>query len=233
MVATALGANAIRGSELTMKVVLGIGNPGTEYERTRHNVGFLVIDELARRHTLTGWTKKWQADVCEWRRGDDRVLLVKPRTFVNLSGESAQAVLAFHKLLPADLLVVVDDINLPVGTLRLRADGSAGGHNGLKDIETRIGQAYGRLRLGVGAPTSGAEQIGHVLGEFAPSERDDAKAMIGKATDCVESWLNDGFTVACVYNGPLRSPPPRPKPPRPVSEPPGEASPSSPVPPGG
>jgi PTH1 family peptidyl-tRNA hydrolase len=213
-----------------MRVVLGIGNPGKEYEGTRHNVGFQVVDELARRHGLGSWAKKWQADVCEWRRGDERALLLKPRTYVNLSGESAQAVLAFHKLAPADLLVVVDDINLPVGTLRLRADGSAGGHNGLKDIEARLGQAYGRLRLGVGAPPAGADQVGHVLGGFAPAERDDAQAMIGKAADCVESWLRDGFAVACAYNGPLRPPPPKPRPARPVGEAP-PAPDSNPIPP--
>lgn len=189
-----------------MRVLLGIGNPGPDYARTRHNVGFRVIDELARRHDLSSWTRKWQADVCEWRSNELRALLVKPRTFVNLSGEAAQAVLAFHKLLPADLLVVVDDIHLPLGTLRLRASGSAGGHNGLKDIEARLGQGYSRLRLGVGAPAPEVEQIGHVLGEFATGEREAVEAMISKAADCAQAWLRDGMTAACTYNGPLHPP---------------------------
>ena len=193
-----------------MRVVLGIGNPGSAYERTRHNCGFLVLDELARRHRLDGWSKRWNALVCDWRLPDSlgggRALLVKPQTFVNLSGESAQAVLAFHKLLPTDLLVAVDDINLPLGHLRLRPDGSAGGHNGLKDIEARIGKIYPRLRLGIGQPTN--DQVDHVLGAFSDAERDDLALMIAKAADCVEGWLRDGVTVACRFNGPSRPTPP-------------------------
>ena len=206
-----------------MRIVLGIGNPGREYERTRHNIGFLVIDELARRHDVGAWQNKWKSDVADWRLppvlGGDRALLIKPRTYVNLSGEAAQAALAFHKALPADLLVVVDDINLPLGTLRLRDAGSAGGHNGLRDIEARLGQAYPRLRVGVGAPKSGADQVGHVLGGFAPDEQADAEAAVRKAADCVEAWIRDGVTVACSFNGPLRPPPPRPKPVRPAPPP--------------
>jgi PTH1 family peptidyl-tRNA hydrolase len=204
-----------------MRVILGIGNPGTQYERTRHNVGFLVLDELARRHRLDGWSKRWQALTCDWRvpdgLGGDRGLLVKPQTFVNLSGESAQAVLAFHKLLPSDLLVVVDDINLPLGTLRLRPEGSAGGHNGLKDIEARIGKAYPRLRLGIGKPAN--DQVDHVLGAFTAAEQEDLIAMIAKAVDCVEGWVKEGVTAACRFNGPARPPLPPPATPRPAAPP--------------
>jgi len=200
-----------------MRVVLGIGNIGAQYVGTRHNVGFDVVDQLAQRAGITGWSRKWQSDCAEWRRGDDRVLLVKPRTFVNLSGEAAQAILAFHKLSPADLLVVVDDINLPVGSLRARAAGSAGGHNGLRDIEARLGAAYPRLRLGVGAPAADGDQIAHVLGGFHPDERDDARDMIAKAADGVVAWLEGGMDALLRFNGPLRPPPPKPKPaPKPV-----------------
>jgi peptidyl-tRNA hydrolase, PTH1 family len=195
-----------------MRVVLGIGNPGSSYERTRHNCGFLVVDEVARRHGLDGWSKRWNALVCDWRvpdtLGGGRVLLVKPLTFVNLSGESAQAVLAFHKLLPSDMLVVVDDINLPLGHLRLRPDGSAGGHNGLKDIEARVGKLYPRLRIGIGRPAN--DQVDHVLGAFSDVERDDVQVMINKAAECVEGWLRDGVAVACRFNGPSRPAPPAP-----------------------
>ncbi|HYE04429.1 MAG TPA: aminoacyl-tRNA hydrolase [Planctomycetota bacterium] len=197
-----------------MRCVLGIGNPGREYERTRHNCGFLVIDELARRHGVGSWSTKWKAHLAEIGLGDQRVLLIKPQTYVNLSGEAAQAVLAFYKLAPADLLVIVDDINLALGDLRLRPSGSAGGHNGLKDIEARIGQAYPRLRVGIGAPTSAEAQIGHVLGGFAPDEQADAQAMIAKAADCAEGWVRDGVSVSCRFNGPLRPPPPRVRPPK-------------------
>lgn len=196
-----------------MRVILGIGNPGPEYLRTRHNCGFMVVDELAQRHRLDGWSKRWNALVCEWRLpealGGERALLVKPQTYVNLSGESAQAILAFHKVPPTDLLVIVDDINLPLGHLRLRPDGSAGGHNGLKDIEARIGKQYPRLRLGIGRPVH--DQIDHVLTAFSEAELLDVRAMIVKGAECVEGWLRDGLTVACRFNGPAR-PPVDPKP---------------------
>jgi PTH1 family peptidyl-tRNA hydrolase len=207
-----------------MRIILGIGNPGTQYERTRHNCGFLALDEVARRHHLDRWSKRWNALVCDWRlpsdlagaAGDDgtgdRALLIKPQTFVNLSGESAQAALAYHRLPPSALLVVVDDINLPLGHLRLRPEGSAGGHNGLKDIEARIGQAYPRLRMGIGQPGTTGEQVDHVLGRFSEDERDVATAMIARAVDCIEGWLREGVVVACRFNGPARpaQPPPRP-----------------------
>lgn len=200
-----------------MRVVLGIGNPGSQYERTRHNAGFLVLDALARRHALGDWGKRWNALTCDWRvpesLGGERALLVKPQTFVNLSGESAQAVLAFHKLQPSDLLVVVDDINLPLGTLRLRPDGSAGGHNGLKDIEARIGKSYPRLRLGIGKPAN--DQVDHVLGAFTAEEQADLTAMIGKAVECIEGWMKDGVAIACRFNGPARAVPPPAAPPAP------------------
>lgn len=208
-----------------MRVILGIGNPGPNYDQTRHNCGFMVLDALARRHGLQGWSKRWNAQICDWRLptelGGDRALLLKPQTYVNLSGESAQAALAFHKLLPADLLVVVDDINLPLGHLRLRPDGSAGGHNGLKDIEARIGKGYARLRVGIGGPTH--DQVDHVLGRFAADELGDVALMIAKAADCVEGWLKEGVAVACRFNGPSRPPaPPAPPlaPPRSTLPPP-------------
>ena len=199
-----------------MRLVLGIGNPGAEYDGTRHNLGFAVIDELARRHGLTSWSKRWQSEVCEWwlpvSWGGDKALLIKPRTYVNLSGEAAQAIIAFHKLTPADLLVVVDDLALPLGHLRLRADGSAGGHNGLRDIEARIGKVYARLRLGMGPLPPGADQVGFVLGRFAPDEKKTADEMLKRATDCAEAWIRQGVAVACRFNGPPASAlPPKPE----------------------
>jgi peptidyl-tRNA hydrolase, PTH1 family len=198
-----------------MQVILGIGNIGKAYEGTRHNVGFAVVEALAARAGGLTWQRKWSSDVAEWRRGSERVLLVKPRTLVNLSGEAVQGVLAFHKLTPDALLVVVDDINLPVGSLRARPEGSAGGHNGLRDIEARIGKTYPRLRLGVGAPPAGGDQIAHVLGGFRPDEREDSDEMIQKAATASEAWLEGGMAALLGFNGPLRPPPPREKPPRP------------------
>jgi PTH1 family peptidyl-tRNA hydrolase len=198
-----------------MRVILGIGNPGREYDGTRHNLGFQAVDVLARRHGASfAVEKRFQAEVATWESPAGRVLLVKPRTYVNLSGETAQSLLAFHKLPTTDLLVLVDDLNLPTGHLRLRADGSAGGHNGLKDIAARLGPAYARLRLGCGPLPPGADQVGFVLGGFRPEERADAEKMVGKAADAAEAWVRDGVVVACRFNGPLVAPekPPRPAP---------------------
>ncbi len=202
-----------------MQLVLGIGNPGRQYERTRHNLGWMVLDLLAERHRLP-WenAKRFQAQVAEWREAPGgRALLVKPQTFVNLSGETAQSLMAFHQVPPAHLLAVVDDLALATGHLRLRADGSAGGHNGLKDIEARIGQAYPRLRLGCGPMPAGADQVAFVLGGFRPEEQADALAMVAKAADAVEAWLRDGVVVACRFNGPLKPPAAKPKPAPPAS----------------
>ncbi len=205
-----------------MRIILGIGNPGREYAGTRHNCGFLVVDALAQRHGLTAWRKDWNADVCEWAvppaLGGGKALLLKPRCYVNLSGGVAQAALAFYKLPISDLLVVVDDLNLAFGHLRLRPDGSAGGHNGLRDVEAKLGPLYPRLRMGIGRPRPGQDQVGFVLGGFAPDEQADAQAMVAKAADCVEGWLRDGLAVSCRFNGPLRPEVPAPRP-APVSKP--------------
>ncbi len=198
-----------------MRVILGIGNPGREYAGTRHNLGFAVVDALVARQRLTlGREKRFQAEVATWETPTGRVLLVKPLTFVNRSGETAQALLAFYQLPVTDLLVVVDDIHLATGHLRLRGEGSAGGHNGLRDIEARLGASYARLRCGCGPVPAGAEQIAFVLGGFHPNERADADAMVGKAADAADAWVRDGLTVACRFNGPLVAPVQVPRPPR-------------------
>lgn len=193
-----------------MRVILGIGNPGTEYDGTRHNAGFAAVAEFARRHGVSSWSRRWESQVAEWSApaelGGGKVLLIKPQTYVNLSGGPAQAALAFYKLLPADLLVVVDDLNLPLGQLRLRGEGSAGGHNGLKDIEARIGKAYPRLRLGIGPLPADADQVGWVLGRYAPDERVIAEAMTERAVSAIAGWLREGVTAACSINRPPAAP---------------------------
>ena len=211
-----------------MRVILGLGNPGREYAGTRHNLGFAVIDTLVARQRLTlAREKRFQAEIATWESPSGRVLLVKPTTFVNRTGEAAQALLAFYHLPLTDLLVVVDDLHLATGHLRLRPDGSAGGHNGLRDIEARLGATYARLRCGCGPLPAGADQVAFVLGGFRPEERTDAEALVNKAADAAEAWARDGLSVACRFNGPLAPPPPRPKPVRPAVE----APPSNPLPP--
>jgi PTH1 family peptidyl-tRNA hydrolase len=204
-----------------LRVILGIGNPGKNYEGTRHNLGFAVLDHLHQAHGLGPWSRRFDALCTEWllpaELGGGKALLLKPQTYVNLSGQCAQAVLAFYKIPLSDLLVVVDDLALNLGDLRLRPGGSSGGHNGLKDIQARLGDGYARVRLGMGPLPPGADQVGFVLSGFAPDQRADADAMLAKASDCCRGWLREGCSVACRYNGPLHPPPPRVKPPPPTT----------------
>src|SRR5579884_3599828 len=154
-----------------LKVVVGLGNPGSRYAGTRHNVGFNVLDGLAASPSAGRWQSRFQAEVCEIFEGDHKVLLVKPETFMNLSGRSVRQVVDFYQVPLSDLLVICDDINLPLGKLRARARGTHGGHNGLRDIQNHLGTTeYARLRIGVGAPEEG-EAVDHVLGRFRPGER--------------------------------------------------------------
>ena len=177
-----------------MKAIVGLGNPGVEYAGTRHNVGFDVVDELARRWAVR--LKKWKTSADLAVVTDREVLLVEPRTFMNDSGFAVSAVMAFYKIQPTDVLVIVDEIQLPLGKLRLRRSGSAGGHNGLKSVIQHIGQDFPRLRIGVerGDPESMLRH--HVLSKFPPVEREVVQQAIRRAADAVESFVNDGLQVA-------------------------------------
>src|SRR5436190_2416686 len=153
-----------------MKLIIGLGNPGPKYAGTRHNVGFDVIDYLAAAPGTTPFREKFEAFVAEAKEGDETVLLVKPLTFMNLSGRAVRAILDFYKVPAENLLVVCDDFNLPLGKLRIRTKGSHGGQNGLRCVQEQLGtDAYTRLRIGVGAPTFDA--VDHVLTKFKPGER--------------------------------------------------------------
>ena len=190
-----------------MKVILGLGNPGKQYERTRHNVGWWVLDHLADVWHFGAWKAEGQALVASGLVGNAKVRLVKPQTFMNLSG----IVLATHLKRPfwspkTDLLVVVDDVALPVGTYRLRSQGSAGGHNGLKSVEQHIGHRdYARLRIGI-QPVDPERRIGdladYVLSPFGKTEREEVLALMPKFTDAAELWLRDGIVKAMnAHNG--------------------------------
>ena len=185
----------------SLKVVVGLGNPGSRYDRTRHNVGFAVVDLLAEDSGMGRPQTRFQAEVREWRLGDDKVLLVKPQTFMNLSGWAVRQVLDFYQAPLENLLVVCDDINLALGKLRFRARGTHGGHNGLRDIQAHLRTTeYSRLRIGVGAPPED-EAIDHVLGRFRPSERPLIDDAIHLAAQAVEAWIRNGIE-ACMnqYN---------------------------------
>lgn len=184
-----------------MKLIVGLGNPGREYERTRHNVGWWVVDHLADVWHLGTWREEGQALAASGRLGAAHVRLVKPLTFMNLSGHALVPYLRRLAFDPAaDLLVVVDDVALPVGRIRLRADGSAGGHNGLKSIEQAIGnRQYARLRIGV-RPVDPDRPIGElanfVLSPFGSADRDVVVSLYPQVTAAIETWVHDGIGIA-------------------------------------
>ena len=185
------------------KLIVGLGNPGKEYERTRHNVGFLVVDEFARRNNISVARRDFRALTGDGRVGDARVYVMKPQTFMNLSGESVGAFLRLKPLALTDLIVVTDDIALPLAKLRLRANGSAGGHNGLKSLIAHLHSSeFPRLRFGVGAPRDASVQIDYVLGAFSRAEMKDVEEGIDRAVGALESWLKDGIEAAMnKFNG--------------------------------
>ena len=179
-----------------MKLIVGLGNPGREYEHTRHNVGFQVAEELARRYRVTLKAHaKWKARVAKVAEIGDGVLLAEPTTFMNLSGWAVREIAAFHKLGPSDVLVVVDDADLPLGRLRMRTGGSAGGHNGLKSIIQELGTVeFPRLRVGVGRQAG--ELKNHVLGRFSADEKAHIDAAVKRAADAAELFAREDILAA-------------------------------------
>lgn len=180
-----------------MKLVVGLGNPGPEYRRTRHNVGFDVIEELSRRHASTSPQRRFDGEVVEFFFGAEKILLLAPLTYMNLSGRSVGGAVEFFKLPTENVLIVCDDLNLEPGRLRLRAEGSAGGQNGLKDIFRRLGtEAVPRLRVGIGRPPGRMSATDYVLGKFTEREREVFDDAVSRAADGIELWARDGITAA-------------------------------------
>ncbi len=177
-----------------MKLVAGLGNPGDRYRGTRHNVGFEVVDLLARRHGPAFETSPAMAVQARWRTGDRAVWLVKPLTFMNVSGEAVGALSRYYRVAVEDVLVVCDDVNLPLGRLRARATGTEGGHNGLRSVAQHLGTIdYPRLRVGVGRGDDRHDLADHVLARFEPDEVPGIEAAIARAADAVETWVDDGL----------------------------------------
>ena len=184
-----------RASTLDL-LVAGLGNPGREYERTRHNAGWLVLDELARRHGGS-WRSKFSGSLSEVRLGDARLALLKPETYMNESGRSLGAAARFFKVEPEQVLVVHDDVDLETGRLQARAGGGLAGHNGLRSLAQHVGsQDFLRLRIGVGRPGRGDPRsvADWVLSPFAPE--DDAETLVSRAADAVETIVGDGLEAA-------------------------------------
>lgn len=176
-----------------LRIIVGLGNPGRDYAETRHNVGFMVLDRLARR-----FGAEWKFDKA--RKGElaagPGVLLIKPQTFMNLSGECVGPLMRYYKFTPEQVLVIYDDISFPVGTLKLRSSGSSGGHNGMKSLIAHLGgEKFPRIRVGIGAPGQ-REMVGHVLGKFAPDERPLLDDCLAKAEEATILMMKEDFQAA-------------------------------------
>jgi PTH1 family peptidyl-tRNA hydrolase len=187
-----------------MKLIVGLGNPGREYRETRHNVGFMVVDEIARRHNLTLAPAPSQIPdaMIAKKFGDDALLMAKPLTFMNNSGEAVAALARYYDVPVGDLLIVVDEVALPFGRLRARARGSAGGHNGLKSVIARLGTTeFARLRLGVGRGDTRRDLADHVLSKFEADEQSAVGEFIARAADAAEMFAAEGIEkVMNTYN---------------------------------
>lgn len=176
-----------------MKLVVGLGNPGRKYVGTRHNVGWQVIAELARRHSASRPREKFHGEAAEAQIAGQQVQLLCPLTYMNKSGDSVAPAMEFYKLDLSDLLVICDDISLPLAKLRFRTKGSAGGQKGLKDILQRLGaDEVPRLRIGIGAPPPGWDAADYVLAKFTPDEIAPIEESVSRAATAVEVWLKDG-----------------------------------------
>jgi len=185
-------------------LIVGLGNPGAEYAKTRHNAGFLLVERLAERQRA-GWAleKRFNARVAKTELDGKRVLLCQPQTFMNLSGEAVSAVMNFYRVESAGLLVAVDDADLPLGELRLRPGGSSGGHHGLESVEQHLGsREFARLRIGIGRKDGKREITGHVLGKFEAGETVLVGKVLTAACEQAECWLRAGIQKAMnQFNG--------------------------------
>ena len=180
-----------------MKLVVGLGNPGDAYEGTRHNLGFMVLDRLAARYGSFVDIKKKKSMIGRFRLGKERVMLLKPQTFVNLSGEAVLYMASFLRIMPENIVVVCDDVNLPLGKIRIRKYGSSGGHNGIKSlIQFLRSDNFPRVRVGVGLPPEGVELERHVLERFNPDEMQMIGPVMNKACDAIEMIINNDIENA-------------------------------------
>jgi PTH1 family peptidyl-tRNA hydrolase len=179
-----------------MWLVVGIGNPGSEYERTRHNMGFMVVDELGVRSGATPPRAKLGAEIREGKLGSDRLLLCKPMEYMNLSGEAVARVATFWKVPASQLVVVYDDLDLPFGQLRLAGSGGHGGHNGMRSIIATMGRDFFRVRVGIGRPGQAEDAVRRVLGGFSRAEQDELPIVVTEASEAVQLLVREGLQTA-------------------------------------
>jgi peptidyl-tRNA hydrolase, PTH1 family len=200
-----------------MLLLVGLGNPGPSYKGNRHNIGFMAVDAVAALHGFGPWRARFQAEACEGRFGDDKVVALKPQTYMNLSGQAVGEAMRFYKLTPAQVFVVHDELDLPAGKLRVKIGGGHGGHNGLRDIDSHIGKDYWRIRLGIGHPGDKNRVTDYVLSDFAKSERvwlEPLLDAVAAATPLLLRDKGDSHFLTAVTKAITPPPPPRaPRPP--------------------
>lgn len=174
-----------------MLLVAGLGNPGRQYAGHRHNVGFMAADAISRRHSFSPWSKKFNALISEGRLGSEKALLLKPQTFMNLSGQAVGEAMRFYKLAPSDLIVLYDELDLAPGKLRVKRGGGHGGHNGIKSIDAHCGKDYRRVRIGIGHPGDKARVNAHVLSDFAKSDHEWLEPLLEAVADNIGLLADD------------------------------------------
>lgn len=179
-----------------MALLVGLGNPGPKYDATRHNIGFALADAMARAAGADDWKAKGKSLLTKAPFAGDSLLLAKPQTFMNLSGEAVQALMAFYKIPPAEVVVVTDDVTLPLGSIRVRSSGGHGGHNGLRNIIEHVGEGFPRIRVGVGLCPPGRDLAGFVLARMGPAEQEALKPVFGDFPELVETGLTKGWELA-------------------------------------
>lgn len=191
-------------------LIVGLGNPGREYADTRHNIGFLCVDEIARAHGLSFSRQQAGALVADGLIGGRRVTLAKPQGFMNRSGQSVAGLARFYQIPLERVMVIFDDLDLPLGTIRLRKEGGAGGHKGMRDIIQRLGsEGFPRLRFGIGRPPGRTDPAAYVLRPFDAEELPVVEEARWRAVRAIETWLAEGIEIAMSrYNGPGEQPPP-------------------------
>ncbi len=208
-----------------MKLLVGLGNPGPKYARNRHNVGFMAVDAIAEAKGFGPWRAKFQGEVTEGNLGSEKVLLLKPQTFMNLSGDSVQAAAAFYKIAPADIIVLHDELDLAPGKVRLKTGGGHAGHNGLRSITAHLGPDFRRVRIGIGHPGDKRLVSNYVLGDFSKYDLDWLDPFLSSlAAAAPELVTGDGGAFGTALAGPVKprkAPAPRaaPKPKAPAAEP--------------
>ena len=196
-----------------MRLFVGLGNPGSDYAKNRHNIGFMAVDEIVHRHSFAPFRSKFQGQLCEGKIAGQKVLILKPTTYMNESGKAVQAAMAFYKLALQDIIVFQDEMDLVAGKIRMKTGGGHAGHNGIRSIQSHIGSGFQRVRLGVGHPGDKEKVVGHVLKDFSKADQqwlDKMIESIGENADLLIKGEDSGFMskVSLALN------PPRPKPPR-------------------